>query len=173
LSRYFPIWQIGGVSFSRMTAEELRAHRETVLLRLLLRTSQLETNTLVARLHDQGHGTVQRTWIGVLANIDTEGTRVTTIASRMGTTRQAVSQLVQAIEAAGFLERSPDPDDRRAVLIRHTRRGRALLVAALEAMADIEAGYERVIGPNRMRALKKALTDIADALDPRSALREP
>ena len=37
-------------------------------------------------------------------------------------------------------------------------------------MADIEAGYEQVIGPARMRALKKALADIAQAADPASAL---
>jgi DNA-binding MarR family transcriptional regulator len=157
--------------FAAMTPDELRSHRETVLLRLLIRTSQAETNELVGRLRAKGHAEVQPSYIGVLANIDTEGTRITTIATRLGATRQAVSQLVKAIEAAGFLDRAPDPDDRRAVLIGHTRRGRALLVAALEAMAEIEAGYEAVIGPARMRALKKALADIADAVDPASALR--
>ena len=157
-------------SFRDMSPAELRDHRETVLLRLLIRTSQAETNELIDRLHARGHGTVQSSYIGLLGNVDTEGTRVVTIAERTGNTRQAVSQLINAIEAAGYLERSPDPDDGRAVLVRHTPAGRKLLVDALAAMADIEAGYEKAIGATRMRALKKALGDIAGAADPSSAL---
>jgi DNA-binding MarR family transcriptional regulator len=160
-------------SFRDLTPEELRSHRETVLLRLLIRTSQAETSELTNRLHAAGHGSVQSSYIGLLANVDTEGTRVVTIAKRTGNTRQAVSQLINAIEAAGFLERTPDPADGRAVLVRHTSAGRNLLADALEMMADIEAGYERVIGPGRMRALKKALADIAQAADPASTLGRP
>ena len=157
-------------SYRDMSAEELRDHREHVLLRLLIRTSQAETSELTERLHAAGHRSVQTSYIGLLGNVDTEGTRVVTIAKRTGNTRQAVSQLINAIEAAGFLERTPDPDDGRAVLVRHTSAGRKLLADALEAMADIEAGYEKVIGTSRMRALKKALADIASAADPASVL---
>ena len=39
-------------------------------------------------------------------------------------------------------------------------------------MADIEAGYEQIIGPERMRALKQALADIVSAADPASALAD-
>lgn len=160
-------------SFRELTAEELRDHRETVLLRLLIRTSQVETHELIRRLHEGGHSSVQASYISLLANVDTEGTRVVTIAMRTGNTRQAVSQLVKAIEVAGYLERTPDPGDRRAVLVRHTPAGRAILADALEAMDAIEAGYEEIIGASRMRALKKALTDIADRVDPTSVLRRP
>jgi DNA-binding MarR family transcriptional regulator len=156
--------------FANLSPEQLRRHRENVLLRLLIRTSQTETSQLTARLRAAGHASMQPSYIGLLANVDTQGTRVVTIARRMGGTRQAVSQLIKVIEAAGFLERTPDPDDQRGVLVRHTPAGRALLADALEAMADIEAGYERVIGPARMRSLKKALADIAEAADPASVL---
>lgn len=157
-------------SFRELSPRELRAHRETVLLRLLIRMSQTETADLIARLHAAGHASVQPSYIGILGNIDTEGTRIITIANRTGNTRQAVSQLVTAIEAAGYLERTPDVADGRAVLVRHTASGRALLADALELMAEIEAGYESVIGPTRMRALKKALAEIAAHADPSGQL---
>lgn len=157
-------------SFRDLPAETLRAHRETVLLRLLIRTSQIETNQLIARLHAAGHRGVATSYIALLGNVDTEGTRVVTLARRMGNTRQAVSQLVQAIEAVGYLERGPDPTDGRGVLVRHTAAGRALLADALEAMSDIEEGYARVIGAERMGQLKAALAEIADAADPASTL---
>ena len=153
-----------------LSPAELRAHRETVLLRLLIRTSQTETADLIKRLHAAGHTAVQPSYIGLLGNIDTEGTRITTLASRTGNTRQAVSQLVTAIEGAGFLERAPDASDGRAVLVRHTAAGRALLADALELMAEIEAGYESIIGPSRMRALKKSLAEIASHADPSGRL---
>lgn len=157
-------------SFEKLTPEQLRAHRETVLLRLLIRVSQAETNELVRRLHDLGHGGVQPSYIGILGNIDTEGTRLVVVAQRTGNTRQAVSQLVTEIERKGYLERTPDPTDGRAVLVRHTPEGRALLADALAAMADIEDGYEALVGRSRMRTLKQALALIADTKDPTSAL---
>ena len=42
---------------------------------------------------------------------------------------------------------APYPSDHRGVLVRHTAAGRALLADALTAMADIEYGYEQLIGP--------------------------
>jgi DNA-binding MarR family transcriptional regulator len=157
-------------SFRDLSSDELRAHRETVLLRLLIRTSQIEANQLIDRLHAAGHANVATSYIALLGNVDTEGTRIVTLAERLGTTRQAVSQLVKAIEAAGYLERRPDPDDGRGVLVRHTATGRGLLADALAAMADIEAGYARLIGDERMAALKAALGEIADSVDPASTL---
>src|SRR5437879_5774507 len=38
---------------------------------------------------------------------------------------------IKVIEAAGLVERTPDPDDRRGALVRHTPAGRALLAYAL------------------------------------------
>lgn len=157
-------------SYRELPAEQLRAHRETVLLRLLIRTSQIETAELLRRLHAAGHDRVQTSYIPLLGNVDTEGTRVVTLATRLGSTRQAVSQLVQAIEAAGFLERRPDPDDGRGVLVAHTEAGRRLLADALEAMAEIEAGYAAIIGEDRMSDLRAMLQEIAVSSDPASGL---
>jgi len=153
-----------------LTPDELRSHRENVLLRLLLRVAQLETAELTERLQVRGHASVQAGWISLLGNVDTEGTRIVAIADRMGTTRQAVSQRVQAIERAGYLERVADPDDRRGVLVRHTKQGSALLTAALEVMGEIEVGYGEVLGRARLRALKEALKDIAESVPSDSAL---
>ena len=155
-------------TFQRMTVEQLRAHRETVLLRLLFRTTQSEINDLADRLRRRGHRGVSQSAIALLGNMDTEGTRMVVLASRTGNTRQAVSQLVREIEARGYVERLADPTDGRAVLVRHTESGRRLLADALAEMADIEGGYERIIGKRRMAALKETLAMIADAVEPTS-----
>jgi DNA-binding MarR family transcriptional regulator len=156
--------------FQSMTTDEIRAHRETVFLRLLIRVSQVETIELVERLHARGHGPVQRAHITVLGNIHTEGTRLVELARRLGVTRQAASQMVQQIEQKGFLERTPDPEDARAVLVRHTSAGRALLLDALTLMNEIEAGYAELVGTRTMDQMKRALRKIADSVDQATAL---
>ena len=156
--------------FQSMTTDEIRAHRETVFLRLLIRVSQIETIELVEKLHARGHGRVQRAHITVLGNIHTEGTRLVELARRLGVTRQAASQMVQQIEQRGFLERTSDPEDGRAVLVRHTRAGRALLLDALSLMDEIEAGYADLVGVKAMGQMKQALREIADSVDASTAL---
>ena len=156
--------------FQSMTTDEIRAHRETVLLRLLIRVSQVETMDLVERLHTRGHGTVQRAHIAVLGNIHTEGTRLVELARRLGVTRQAASQMVQQIERKGFLERTEDPDDGRAVLVRHTPAGRALLLDALSLMDEIETGYAELVGTKAMDQVRRTLRKIADSVDQATAL---
>ncbi|KAA1419148.1 MarR family transcriptional regulator [Nocardioides humilatus] len=156
-----------------MTPDQIRAHRETVLLRLLIRVAQTETADLVDRLHAAGHGRVNRAHITLLGNIDTEGTRLVEIARRLGVTRQAASQMVGDIEKRGFVERAADPDDGRAQRVRHTQAGRAMLVDALALMHEIEQGYEAVIGKRAMAQLRTSLSKIAQATDAAAALGSP
>lgn len=137
---------------------------------MLLRVSQIETMNLVEQLHGRGHGAVQRGHIAVLGNTDTEGTRPVELARRLGVTRQAASQLVQEIERRGFLERTADPHDGRAVLVRHTPAGRALLLDALRLMHEIETGYADLVGTRTMDQMRRALRRIADSVDESTAL---
>jgi DNA-binding MarR family transcriptional regulator len=47
------------------------------------------------------------------------------------------------MEAAGFVERRPDPHDRRGTLVRLTRRGKRVIDAAVETHVGNE---ERLLG---------------------------
>ncbi|APB01599.1 hypothetical protein NS506_07579 [Nocardia seriolae] len=158
------------MDFATMSTDQIRTRRENVLLRLLLRVTQIETDDLAERLRRLGHPAVAPSHIRLLGNVDTEGTRLIVLAGRIGTTRQAVSQLAAELERRGYLERIPDQGDRRATLVRHTAQGRGLLNTALTEMSDIEAGYEHIIGPDAMRSLKESLQAIAAAADPASRL---
>jgi hypothetical protein len=59
------------------------------------------------------------------------------------------------------LERSRDPDHRRARLITFTGRGRAALDVALAALRRSEERLERRIGPRRMRELRRTLAEVS------------
>lgn len=148
----------------------VRETREGLLLRLLFRTTDTMNRTMADRIRARGYEDFQSSFTGVLAHIDTEGTRVGTLARRMGVTRQAASQRLQEIEALGYLERVADPKDRRAVIARHTPAGRRILLTAIEVMIGIEDEYEKILGRDGLARLKRLLTRLAEATDPSGAL---
>ena len=99
----------------------------------------LMVDELVARLHAAGYHDITAAHQAVFENIDRDGSRLTTLATRSGMTHQSMSELVHALERAGYLERRPDPADGRARIIRLTSTGQALVRQALHDIREIEA----------------------------------
>src|SRR4051812_44332856 len=52
------------------------------------------------------------------------------LAVRLGVSKQAVGKVLDEMEQRGFVERRPDPDDRRARRVRLTEHGRAAMLTA-------------------------------------------
>lgn len=110
-------------------------------LTLMRQGTQLMVDDLVARLHAAGYTDITASHQAVFEHIDRDGTRLTTLAQRSRMTHQAMGELVQALEHGGYLERQPDPGDRRARLIRLTPKGQALVRQALHDIREIEAAW--------------------------------
>lgn len=152
--------------------DAVRARREQMLLRMLFRTTHTFNAEMTRRVRARGWEAFQPSFTTLLGHVDTEGTTITTLAERTGTSRQAVSQLARAIERAGLVERVPNPDDGRSVVIRHTEAGRRILLDAIEVMEEIEDEYAAEIGARRLAELKRLLTallaeiDLAGKLEP-------
>src|SRR4051812_21961513 len=53
-----------------------------------------------------------------------EGARATELAASSRVTKQSMGAIVDQMEAWGYAERIDDPDDKRAKLVRLTKRGR-------------------------------------------------
>lgn len=104
------------------------------------------------------HGTVFRL-------LDGEGTRLTDLAERAQTTKQAIAYSVDALEARGYLERVPDPRDGRARLIRLTRRGEELTRVTEGIIDRVEAGWAVRFGAEPLQRLRGMLRALAAALD--------
>ena len=97
---------------------------------------------------------------GVFAHIDLEGTRLTQLAARANMTPQAMGELVDDLERLDYVERRPDPADRRAKLITLTARGRACIRAAHVTIAQIEQDLEALLGRRRLVELRRSLRRI-------------
>jgi DNA-binding MarR family transcriptional regulator len=112
---------------------------------------------LFRRARAAGATDLREAHLQVFGNIDWGGTRLTDLAARAQMTRPSMNELVDQLEAAGYLERSPDPTDGRAKLVRLTRKGRRAVAQALRWVREIEAAYARRVGPARFEAACRTL----------------
>ena len=101
----------------------------------------------------------------IFQRLDRNGSRLTDLAQSAQMSKQAAAFLVDDLEAGGYVERVPDPTDRRARLIRITPRGRDAVSVALVEQRRIEAEWETRLGPRRMSELRRALEDLRDLTD--------
>jgi DNA-binding MarR family transcriptional regulator len=69
--------------------------------------------------------------------------------------------VVSDLERLGYVDRVPDPEDRRAKIVRLTDRGRDSTEAAGRIFADIERRWSERLGEERIAALREVLEDIA------------
>ena len=92
-----------------------------------------------------------------------DGLRLTDLAARAGITAQSMGELVDDLEVKGYLERRPDPDDRRAKRIYLTDRGRKNAQVAKRATADVENDLVEFLGQQRYEQLRHTLKDIIAA----------
>ncbi len=93
------------------------------------------------------------------------GLRLTELAERAHTTKQAMRYTVNRLEEAGYVERVPDPADGRAKVICLTERGWALRRVADEIMASMEEECVRQLGEQRMRQFKDLMKDVSRVLE--------
>lgn len=92
-----------------------------------------------------------------------DGLRLTDLAIRAGMTAQSMGELVDDLEGKGYLERRPDPDDRRAKRIYLTGRGRENARVAKRTIAEVEAALAELLGEQRYDELRRALEAIIAA----------
>ena len=72
-------------------------------------------------------------------------------------TPQAMGELVDELEELGYVQRCPDPTDRRAKLIVLTDRGQACIAAGIATINGIEERLTAVLGERGHRQLRALL----------------
>jgi DNA-binding MarR family transcriptional regulator len=120
-------------------------------------------------LTDAGYSDLTVAQTTMLPLIGAKGARITGVAALAGVTKQAVALLVDQLEAAGYVERVPDPLDARAKVVRLTESGWAALRTVQLVLDDIDRKWADTLGEHRHQQLRKALhtlLDQASAPDP-------
>jgi DNA-binding MarR family transcriptional regulator len=121
-----------------------------------------------ARLHERfaerGHPEVRTPHGNVLQFLDADGTRVSVLAERAQVTKQSMAELVAHLERHGYVERVPDPADRRAKLVRATPRGQEVYAIAREFVVEMEAEWTSKLGERKIASLRKLLKELNEKL---------
>lgn len=102
----------------------------------------------------------------VAARIAPDGSRVSELALQARVTKQSAAFLVEQLEAAGYVERVPDPTDRRARLVRLTARARRVARAANAEVERVLAEWADHVGEERLRQVYETLRDLRQITDP-------
>jgi DNA-binding MarR family transcriptional regulator len=117
-------------------------------------------------LAQSGYGDIRPTHGCVFRFVREQGMRLTNLSEMAGTTKQSCGEMVDDLVDLGYVERIPDPADRRAKLIRLTDKGAEAQRIGFGLFGDLEARWAERYGAGRMEALRDLLEEIAAAEAP-------
>jgi DNA-binding MarR family transcriptional regulator len=129
------------IHLGRLLGESMRRFDERVLY-LMSHDSEvpLALSNLAAR-HQ-----ISAAHIHITRHLRLEGSRLTELAHSAGVTKQAMGELVKQCESWGLVERSADPGDARARLIRFTSVGLSWLNAFERAVHVAQGEFKVAVG---------------------------
>ena len=146
-----------------MTTTKRRRERQELSPDLGVLATQLTFSLqeeFFARLAVAGYDDLHPRHWGLLAYLDEDGVRATELARLSGRHKQIVGRLADELEELGYVERRPDPEDRRAKLIVPTERGLEQLRLGDEIVAEIEARHAAAIGGRNYAAFRDVLRGV-------------
>jgi DNA-binding MarR family transcriptional regulator len=119
-----------------------------------------------AELEAAGYGDIRPTHGCVFRFVREDGMRLTELAARAAMTKQSIGEIVDDLAARGYVQRIPDPADRRAKLICLTEKGEEAQRAGYGLFGKIERRWAADFGPDRVAELRTLLEEIAATKTP-------
>jgi len=147
-------------------AKEKFAEEELLIGALLRIPYTAITEALERELHAAGYKNVRAAHFSVLQPLASrpEGMRTTDLAAWAQITKPSIVYLVDHLQAAGYVERTPDPTDGRAQHVRLTAQGWDVTRTARRIAQQVESDWEGRIGTTQMKQLKQILRDLIASL---------
>jgi DNA-binding MarR family transcriptional regulator len=133
---------------------------EPPLARLFAIGYRLLIDGLHDRLRSRGWTDVRPAFGFVLLAARDQPTSVSELAVLMGTTKQAASKLVEAMVAAGYVQRGTDARDGRQRPVHLTSRGQELLRSVEQIYSELEQEWADVIGAAHVQRMRRDLVRV-------------
>lgn len=122
-----------------------------------------------SRLEETPYADLRPTHGCVFRFVRDDGMRLTDLATHADMTKQSVGEIVDDLVDLGYVERIPDPQDRRAKLIRLTKKGVEAQRVGFGLIEDIEARWAERFGSDRIDGLRELLEEVVAELAPHAA----
>jgi DNA-binding MarR family transcriptional regulator len=134
-------------------------------LAMLMRTGHHRVMEYVqARLEQLGFDDIRPAHMAIFQNLGPDGARIGELAERAKLTNQSVGYLVDYLEEHGYVERRPDPRNRRATLVCFTERGWDEADACARILDHLDEELVRRMGAAKLQQLQGLLAEITDVL---------
>jgi DNA-binding MarR family transcriptional regulator len=162
----------GVLGLSRRAAQGDTGPMNQPLLMLdLVRTLYWFDEQLQARLDARGWGRLGRSQSLILANVANGETRAARMAENLGVSRQAMSQFLTEMVDRKLLELAPDPDDKRARIVRFAPESQAIRGDAQQVLRELESELEKAVGRENLEALRQGLRNFLGGVETPSGRR--
>jgi DNA-binding MarR family transcriptional regulator len=102
----------------------------------------------------------------LVQRLDPRGMRLTDLAEQARVTKQTAGALIDQLQRAGYVERTPDPSDARARLVTLSDKGLALCQVAGAEAAKVESEWRNFLGEKKFQQLHDALVALREITDP-------
>jgi DNA-binding MarR family transcriptional regulator len=132
-----------------------------LLLRLLY---QHYSEDVHAALRDAGFGDIRPNHANVFPFVPPEGITVTELARLARVRKQTMAEAVEQLELMGYVERRPNPSDRRSRLVFLTKRGESVKPVTHATAARVEQHWAELTSPEELEALRAALLHLLTEL---------
>lgn len=107
-----------------------------------------------------GYPKLQISHQAVFLHLGLEGARLTELAERASISKQSMGQVIDELEYLGYVERVPDPLDRRAKIVQFTKRGRNFIELSVEVGVVVQNNYAKLMGEKKMQQLCELLEEL-------------
>jgi DNA-binding MarR family transcriptional regulator len=132
------------------------------ILVLLVRARGGYANTVGAQLWTAGFDDLPRNGPFLLGGMANRGGSAVELIRSLGVTRQAASQLIDALVLRGYLSREVNPDDRRRLNIVLTERGNAAAAVIRAAIEEVNARLAQMLSPAELAGLRAGLAALGE-----------
>jgi DNA-binding MarR family transcriptional regulator len=129
----------------------------------LAKASQRWNELLLEAFAARGFGEVRPAYGSVLLPLfEDDGLRMGELAVRARLSKQTMTTLIRLMERAGLVERGPDPQDGRAVIVRLTARALEFAPVAGEVVASLERRVAERRSGSEYRTLRAGLRAVME-----------
>ena len=94
-----------------------------------------------------------------------DGISVGELGERVSLDSSTLTGIIDRMEKSGYVERRPNPDDRRSVLVFLTAKARELAPHILEFADELDTTLRQPFGQEEMNTFERVLRSLAEAPD--------
>jgi DNA-binding MarR family transcriptional regulator len=132
-----------------------------LLVRLIY---QHYSQAMDAALRQAGYQDIGPSAGNVFPFVGPEGITVSELAELAHVRKQTMAQAVEQLERTGYVEKRPNPNDRRSQLVFLTERGQSVPPVTHAAAAQIEERWAALTSRKELEGVRKSLLRLLDQL---------